>query len=238
MSTLLEIRDLRVAHGNIEAVHGISLALAAGELVCLIGANGAGRSTTLNAVAGLLSARSGEIRFAGERIDGLPAHRRAGLGLSLVPEGRGIFPRLTIEENLLMGAWHRKDHAGVRSDLAQRYALFPRLAERRRQLAGTLSGGEQQMVAMARAMMARPRLLLLDEPSLGLAPLMVRTVFETVQQIARDGVTILLVEQNARVALGMAARGYVMEHGDITLAGAAADLLHDPAVQGAYLGGG
>jgi branched-chain amino acid transport system ATP-binding protein len=237
MNALLEVRNLRVAHGSIEAVHGISLALAPGELVCLIGANGAGKSTTLNAIAGLVSARAGEILFAGENIERMPAHRRATLGLSLVPEGRGIFPRLTVEENLLMGAWTRRDAAAVRTDLRHQYALFPRLDERRSQLAGTLSGGEQQMVAMARAMMARPRLLLLDEPSMGLAPLMVRTIFDTVRKIAAEGVTILLVEQNARAALAMAARGYVMEHGDITLAGAAGALLHDPAVQSAYLGG-
>ncbi|MFZ5699214.1 MAG: ABC transporter ATP-binding protein [Pseudomonadota bacterium] len=237
MSALLEVKNLRVAHGNIEAVHGISFALAAGELVCLIGANGAGKSTTLNAIAGLLPPRAGEIHFAGERIDRLPAHRRAALGLSLVPEGRGIFPRLTVEENLQMGAWYRKDHSTVRSDLDRQYALFGRLAERRTQLAGTLSGGEQQMVAMARALMARPRLLLLDEPSMGLAPLMVRTIFDVVLKVAREGVTILLVEQNARGALSMATRGCVMAHGDITLSGAARDLLHDSAVQSAYLGG-
>ena len=236
MSTLLEVRDLRVAHGNIEAVHGISLTLAEGELACLIGANGAGKSTTLNALAGLLPLRAGEIRFAGERIDRLPAHRRAALGLVLVPEGRGIFPRLTIEENLLMGAWHRRDRDGIRADLGHQYALFPRLAERRQQLAGTLSGGEQQMVAMARAMLARPRLLLLDEPSMGLAPLMVRAILDNVKQIAAAGVTVLLVEQNARAALSMASRGHVMAHGGITLSGAAADLLHDDAVQRAYLG--
>jgi branched-chain amino acid transport system ATP-binding protein len=237
MSALLEISNLRVAHGNIEAVHGISLALAEGELACLIGANGAGKSTTLNALAGLLPLRAGEIRFAGERIGQLPAHRRAALGLVLVPEGRGIFPRLTIEENLLMGAWHRRDRDAIRSDLARQYALFPRLAERRRQLAGTLSGGEQQMVAMARAMLARPRLLLLDEPSMGLAPLMVRTILDGVKQFAAEGVTVLLVEQNARAALSMASRGHVMEHGEITLSGAAANLLHDDAIQRAYLGG-
>jgi len=237
MSALLEVKNLRVAHGNIEAVHGISLSLDAGELVCLIGANGAGKSTTLNAVAGLVPTRSGDIFFAGERIDRLPAHRRAALGLSLVPEGRGIFPRLTISENLQMGAWHRRDNAAIRSDLDKQFALFPRLAERRLQLAGTLSGGEQQMVAMARAMMARPRLLLLDEPSMGLAPLMVRMILDTVQKIAAEGVTVLLVEQNAKAALCMATRGYVLEHGDITLAGEAGKLLHDPAVQSAYLGG-
>jgi branched-chain amino acid transport system ATP-binding protein len=237
VSHLLDIRNLRVAHGNIEAVHDISLALANGEMACLIGANGAGKSTTLNALAGLLPLRSGEIHFAGERIDHLPAHRRAALGLVLVPEGRGIFPLLTIEENLLMGAWHRRDRDGIRADLAHQYSLFSRLAERRKQLAGTLSGGEQQMVAMARAMMARPRLLLLDEPSMGLAPLMVRTILDTVKQIAADGVTVLLVEQNARAALSMARRGYVMEHGCITLNGTAAELLHDSAIQRAYLGG-
>lgn len=236
MSELLAVHNLRVAHGNIEAVHGISIALANGEMACLIGANGAGKSTTLNALAGLLPLRDGEIRFAGERIDHLPAHRRAALGLVLVPEGRGIFARLTIEENLLMGAWHRHDRDGIRADLARQYALFARLAERRTQLAGTLSGGEQQMVAMARAMMARPRLLLLDEPSMGLAPLMVRTILDTVKQIAAEGVTVLLVEQNARAALSMAARGYVMEHGTLTLNGAANELLHDAAVQRAYLG--
>ncbi|MFZ5724112.1 MAG: ABC transporter ATP-binding protein [Pseudomonadota bacterium] len=237
MSSLLEVRDLAVGYGQIEAVRNVSLSLAAGELVSLIGCNGAGKSTTLNALAGLLPARRGEIRFAGERIDRLPAHRRVELGLVLVPEGRGIFSRLTVEENLLMGAFHRSDRDGIRRDLDRQYGLFPRLAERRTQLAGTLSGGEQQMVAMARALMAKPRLLLLDEPSMGLAPLMVQTIFSVVRQVSAEGVTILLVEQNAQAALSIAAQAHVMDHGEITLSGGADALLHDPQVRAAYLGG-
>ncbi|MFP5441657.1 MAG: ABC transporter ATP-binding protein [Gammaproteobacteria bacterium] len=237
MSALLEVRNLVVGYGGIEAVHGVSLQLAAGELVSLIGSNGAGKSTTLNALAGLLPARRGEIHFAGERIDRLPAHQRVERGLVLVPEGRGIFPQLTVEENLLMGAFHRRDHEAIRRDLAQQYTQFPRLAERRRQLAGTLSGGEQQMVAMARALMARPRLLLLDEPSMGLAPLMVQTIFSVIRQVAAEGMTILLVEQNAQAALAIASQAHVMDHGEITLSGPAAQLQHDPKVREAYLGG-
>ncbi|MFZ5755380.1 MAG: ABC transporter ATP-binding protein [Pseudomonadota bacterium] len=236
MSTLLEVRQLAVAYGAIEAVREVSLTLAPGELVSLIGCNGAGKSTTLNALAGLLPVRRGEILFDGERIDRMPAHRRVERGLVLVPEGRGIFPRLTVEENLQMGAFHRHDRAGIRSDLAQQYQRFPRLAERHAQLAGTLSGGEQQMVAMARALMARPRLLLLDEPSMGLAPLMVQTIFSVVKQVADAGVTILLVEQNAQAALSLASQGYVMDHGEIVQSGPAGELLHDPRVRETYLG--
>ncbi len=234
---LLDVRNLAAGYGAIEAVRDVSLQLETGELVTLIGSNGAGKSSTLNTIAGLMPARRGEIYFDGARIDRLPAHQRVARGLVLVPEGRGIFPQLTIEENLLMGAFHRRDKNNIRADLDKRYALFPRLAERRKQLAGTLSGGEQQMVAIARALMARPRLLLLDEPSMGLAPLMVQTIFTVIRQVATDGVTTLLVEQNALAALHIASQGHVMDHGELRLSGPAAQLLHDPQVQSTYLGG-
>ncbi|MBI5861808.1 MAG: ABC transporter ATP-binding protein [Rhodocyclales bacterium] len=207
-------------------------------MVCLIGANGAGKTSTLKALARMIPA-AGEIRYAGRRIDGLPCHALIGQGLALAPEGRGVFARLSVAENLAMGAYHRAGHderAAVAEDEARIYGLFPRLAERRRQLAGTLSGGEQQMLAIGRALMGRPRLLLLDEPSMGLAPLMVQAVFDVIRRVAQSGVTILLVEQNARLALAVCNRGYVMESGTITLAGSAADLLADPRVRAAYLG--
>jgi branched-chain amino acid transport system ATP-binding protein len=234
---MLSVSGLAVAYGRIEAVKGIDLAVAAGELVCLIGANGAGKSTTLKALAGLLPAARGDIHFDGARINIVPAHERVARGIALVPEGRGIFSRLSVEENLLVGATVRCDKAGIRADLARGYELFPRLAERRAQAAGTLSGGEQQMLAIVRALMSRPRLLLLDEPSMGLAPIMVQRIFETIRAIARDGVTLLLVEQNARAALAVSDRGYVMEGGRVVLAEPAATLLDNPAVQRAYLGG-
>jgi len=207
-------------------------------MVCLIGANGAGKTSTLKALARMIPA-AGEIHYAGARIDGQPCHALIGRGLALVPEGRGVFARLSVAENLAMGAYHRAGHderVAVSKDEAHIYDLFPRLAERRRQLAGTLSGGEQQMLAIGRALMGRPRLLLLDEPSMGLAPLMVQAVFEVIRTVAQSGVTILLVEQNARLALAVCNRGYVMESGAITLAGSAADLLADPRVRAAYLG--
>jgi branched-chain amino acid transport system ATP-binding protein len=235
---LLEVVDLRVHYGNIAAVKGVSFHVAAGEMVCLIGANGAGKTSTLKALARLLPA-AGEIRYAGQRIDALPPHALIERGLALVPEGRGVFARLTVAENLAMGAYHRHQpaqRAAVDADTQRMYALFPRLAERRRQLAGTLSGGEQQMLAIARALMGRPRLLLLDEPSMGLAPLMVEAVFAAIRDVARDGVTILLVEQNARLALTLCDRGYVMESGLLTLTDAADRLLADPRVRAAYLG--
>jgi len=232
---MLQATDLRVRYGGIHAVKGLSLAIEAGEMVCLIGANGAGKTSTLKALARLLPS-SGEIRLAGERIDALPAHAIPARGLALVPEGRGVFARQTVAENLLLGAYHRRDAAGVARDLERVYALLPRLAERRDQLAGTLSGGEQQMLAIGRALMGRPRLLLLDEPSMGLAPLMVQKVFELIRQIAAEGVTLLLVEQNARLALQICQRGYVLENGQITLADQAANLLADARVRAAYLG--
>ncbi len=231
---MLEVKDLSVRYGGINAVKGISFSVAAGELVCLIGANGAGKTSTLKALARLLPS-AGEIRYGGERLERLPSHALIGRGLALVPEGRGVFARLTVAENLAMGAYHRND-AGIEADLVRVYELLPRLRERRRQLAGTLSGGEQQMLAIGRALMGRPRLLLLDEPSMGLAPLMVQKVFEAIRSVAAEGMTILLVEQNARLALEICGRGYVMESGNITLAGPAAELLADPRVRAAYLG--
>lgn len=234
--SLLELKQLRLGYGAIEAVHDVSLTVDRGEVVSLIGANGAGKSTTLKGVAGLLALRAGSVHFAGERIDTQPAHGRVSRGLALVPEGRGIFPRLTIEENLLMGAFHRRDKQHFAADLRAQYELFTRLAERRNQLAGTLSGGEQQMLAISRALMSRPQMMLLDEPSMGLAPIMIEKIFSVIRQVASEGMSILLVEQNSQVALAMAARGYVMEHGEIILADSASALLHNPQVQSAYLG--
>ena len=229
---LLEITQLDVHYGGIRAVSGVDLEVAEGELVCLIGANGAGKSSTLKAICGLVAARSGRIVYDGEDISAAAVHQLPRKGLVMVPEGRGIFAQLTVDENLAMGAYARRGGA----DPAEQYERFPRLKERRRQIAGTLSGGEQQMLALARALMARPRLLLLDEPSMGLAPLMVARIFELVRDIARGGVTILLVEQNARLALEIASRGYVLESGSIALTGEAARLLEHPRVRAAYLG--
>ena len=233
--SLLQVRSLEVHYGGIRAVKGIDLEVAEGELVCLIGANGAGKTSTLKAICGLLPGRSGSVRYAGEEVSRVPVHELPRRGLVLVPEGRGIFPQLTVTENLAMGAYARED-AGVKDDLERQFEAFPRLKERRAQTAGTLSGGEQQMLAIGRALMARPKLLLLDEPSMGLAPLLVAKIFEIVREIAARGVTILLVEQNARMALEIAARGYVMESGAITLAAPATSLLADPKVREAYLG--
>ncbi len=231
----LEVTGLEVAYGGIRAVKGVSFEVRDGELVSLIGANGAGKTTTLKALTGLLAAGSGDIRLQGLSIRGQGAWDLARQGLVMVPEGRGIFARMTITENLLMGAFTRRDDE-VDADMDRVFGLFPRLKERCGQLAGTLSGGEQQMLAIGRALMARPKLLLLDEPSMGLAPLMVDKIFEVVADIHRQGVTVLLVEQNARRALQLASRAYVMESGEITLSGAAADLLDDPKVRQAYLG--
>ncbi len=233
---LLELKKLAVAYGGIQAVKGVDLHVGGGELVCLIGANGAGKTTTLKGITGLQPVRSGSIVYAGQDITGRPAFELVRRGLAMVPEGRGVFGALTIEENLAMGAYVRSDRAGIASDIERVYSLFPRLKERRRQTAGTLSGGEQQMLAMGRSLMSRPRLLLLDEPSMGLAPLMVQKVFETILAVSREGVTILLIEQNAKLALEVAHRGYVMESGEITLEGDAKRLLDDPAVRAAYLG--
>jgi branched-chain amino acid transport system ATP-binding protein len=234
--SLLEVRNLKVAYGGIVAVRGIDLEVAAGELVALIGANGAGKTTTLKALAGVLRPSGGSVRYDGASITHDPSHRLVQRGIALVPEGRGVFARLTVEENLGMGAYIRDDRQEVRADLDRIYALFPRLKERRAQTAGTLSGGEQQMVAIGRALMSRPKLLLLDEPSMGLAPLMVQKIFEVIASISAQGVTILLVEQNARLALQAASRGYVMESGAITLTDAASTLLASEQVRQAYLG--
>jgi branched-chain amino acid transport system ATP-binding protein len=228
---LLEVENLQVSYGGIVAVKGIDLRVGEGELVCLIGANGAGKSSTLKAITRLLPSRAAKLRYAGEDISRTPVHALPARGLSMVPEGRGIFPQLTVDENLAMGAYCR----GARSAEAQ-YERFPRLRERRHQVAGTLSGGEQQMLALGRALMSEPKLLLLDEPSMGLAPMMVMKIFEIVAEIARQGVTILLVEQNALLALQLAQRGYVMESGTIALEGEAKALLDNPRVREAYLG--
>ena len=233
---LLALERLAVAYGGIQAVKGIDVTVGDGELVCLIGANGAGKTTTLKGICGMLPIKSGRIRYAGDDITGFPSFKLVRRGLAMVPEGRGMFGALTIEENLAMGAYARKDRGAIRADIEHVFTLFPRLKERRRQTAGTMSGGEQQMLAMGRALMSKPRLLLLDEPSMGLAPLMVQKVFETVMQVSREGVTILLIEQNAKLALEVSDRAYVMESGEITLSGNASDLLHDPKVRAAYLG--
>jgi branched-chain amino acid transport system ATP-binding protein len=233
---LLALERLALAYGGIQAVKGIDLAVGTGELVCLIGANGAGKTTTLKGICGVLPPKSGSVRYAGEDIAGRRSFELVRRGLVMVPEGRGMFGALTIEENLAMGAYIRDDRAAIREDIERVFTLFPRLKERRSQTAGTLSGGEQQMLAIGRALMSRPKLLLLDEPSMGLAPLMVQKVFETIISVSREGVTILLIEQNARLALEVSDRGYVMESGEITLEGAATKLLHDPKVRAAYLG--
>jgi branched-chain amino acid transport system ATP-binding protein len=232
---LLTVQGLSVAYGGIKAVKNLSLTLLEGELVSLIGANGAGKTTTLKALCGLLQPQAGEVHYAGQPIRGRGPWELVAQGLVMVPEGRGIFTRMSIDENLRMGAYLRRD-AEVEADLESVYQRFPRLKERHRQLAGTLSGGEQQMLAMGRALLARPRLLLLDEPSMGLSPIMVDKIFEVVADVARQGVTVLLVEQNAHRALEMADRAYVLDSGEVTLSGAAQDLLGDPKVQAAYLG--
>ena len=235
-AALLDVRNLSVAYGGIHAVRELSLEVAPGEMVCLIGANGAGKTTTLKAISGLLAPHGGSVHVDGQSITRLPAHEVARRGLALVPEGRGVFPRMSVAENLMMGAYARNGRAAIARDLEQVYALLPRLTERRGQLAGLLSGGEQQMLALGRAMMARPRLLLLDEPSMGLAPLMVQAVFDIIRRIAADGVAVLLIEQNAHLALKTCARGYVLENGVVTLSGPAAELAANPAVRQAYLG--
>ncbi|AEV25036.1 MULTISPECIES: ABC transporter ATP-binding protein [Azospira] len=233
---LLIVEGLRIAYGGIQAVKGITFHVDPGETVALIGANGAGKTSTLKALARQLDAAGGSVRYQGREISALAPHELVGQGIALVPEGRGVFARLTVTENLEMGAYCRHDKAEIADDLERIFALLPRLKERHGQLAGTLSGGEQQMLAMGRALMSRPRLLLLDEPSMGLAPIMVQKVFEVVQEVASQGMTILLVEQNARLALQVSRRGYVMESGDITLTDAAGTLLDNPRVKAAYLG--
>jgi len=236
MGALLHVQDLKVAYGGINAVKGIDLHVNQGELVALIGANGAGKSSSLKAIAGLLKPAAGVIAFIDQNTDQLPAYELVRLGLGLVPEGRGVFKRMTILENLQMGAFLKKDAKAINLKLEEVFSYFPRLKERLSQLAGTLSGGEQQMVAMGRAMMAEPKLLLLDEPSMGLSPIMVETIFDVIRNLSKNGMTILLVEQNARLALQMADRAYVMESGLIALTGAGQELLQDPRVRTAYLG--
>ncbi len=233
---LLQVSELRVAYGGIQAVKGVSFEVHPGELVCLIGSNGAGKTTSMKAVTGIQPLAGGEVLYQGRSIQGQGAWDLVRSGLAMVPEGRGVFTRMSILENLQMGAYIRHNSAGVADDLERMFALFPRLKERRDQLAGTLSGGEQQMLAMGRALMSRPQLLLLDEPSMGLSPLMVDKIFEVITDVSRQGVTVLLVEQNASRALQIADRAYVMESGLITLQGPAQQLLHDPQVQAAYLG--
>jgi branched-chain amino acid transport system ATP-binding protein len=234
---MLEVKDLHVSYGQkIKALQGVSLRVEDGEIVCLIGGNGAGKTTLLQTVSGLLRPESGEVRFQGRRTDSLAAHRVAALGAVQVPEGRRIFPRLTVEENLEMGAYFRSDKDGVRRDRERALELFPILRDRRGQAGGTLSGGEQQMLALARALMSRPRLLMLDEPSMGLAPLMAEKIFRTIRRINEEGLTILLVEQNAQQALQIARRGYVLETGRIVLADEASALLRNHEVRKCYLG--
>jgi len=236
MSALLQVTDLRVAYGGIQAVKGVSFQVNEGELVSLIGSNGAGKTTTMKAITGSLIPSAGCIEYLGRDIRGQGSWDLVRQGLVMVPEGRGVFTRMSILENLQMGAYLRRDKAGIQTDIEHVFTLFPRLKERRVQLAGTLSGGEQQMLAMGRALLSRPRLLLLDEPSMGLSPLMVDKIFEVIAEVAALGVTLLLVEQNASRALKMAQRAYVMESGEISMQGEAKALLHDPKVRAAYLG--
>lgn len=233
---LLEVNDIHTYYGNIHALKGISITVNQGEIVTLIGANGAGKSTTLKSISGSLRLRQGAIHFQGKNTAGIPAHDVTGLGLVQVPEGRRVFAQMTVQENLEMGAYLRNDTPEIKNDMEKIFELFPRLRERRRQVAGTLSGGEQQMLAMGRAMMSRPKLLLMDEPSMGLAPVLVDTIFDTIESLNKAGTTILVVEQNARKALQVAHRGYVMQTGTITISGSAKDLLADPRVIEAYLG--
>jgi branched-chain amino acid transport system ATP-binding protein len=233
---LLHVQDVKVAYGGIQAVKGVSLEVREGELVSLIGSNGAGKTTTMKAITGLLPLVGGHIQLNGKTIDGQGPWDLVQQGLAMVPEGRGVFTRMTIVENLQMGAYIRHDNAAIADDIERVFTTFPRLKERRDQLAGTMSGGEQQMLAMGRALMSRPKVLLLDEPSMGLSPIMVDKIFEVIQEVSAQGVTILLVEQNASRALQIADRGYVMESGLITLTGNAHDMLHDPKVREAYLG--
>lgn len=233
---LLEVNDVHAYYGNIHALKGVSLTVEEGEIVTLIGGNGAGKTTTLRTISGLMAPRGGHVVFDGEDVSQYPAHAWVGKGIAMVPEGRGVFAKLTVEENLEMGAFHRNDKANIKADLEKSYAMFPRLGERRTQLAGTMSGGEQQMLAVTRALMAKPRLLLMDEPSMGLAPVLVDVIFEAIETINQEGMTILLVEQNAHMALQVANRGYVLQTGQIVLTDKADVLQKDPTVQKAYLG--
>jgi branched-chain amino acid transport system ATP-binding protein len=234
--TVLELKDLEVSYGNIRALQGVSLRVADGELVTLIGSNGAGKSTTLKTISGLLRPRRGTLSYDGQPLERLPPHQIVALGISHCPEGRHLFAALSVAENLRLGSVQRHDRVEIQRDVERAYELFPVLKQRYRQAAGTLSGGEQQMLAISRALMSRPKLLLLDEPSLGLAPILVRAIFNTIRQLKREGTTILLVEQNARLALEVADRAYVMETGRITLEGPAVELRHNPQVESTYLG--
>ncbi|MEU9984184.1 ABC transporter ATP-binding protein [Streptomyces sp. NPDC050856] len=236
MTALLEVQDLRVAYGKIEAVKGISFSVGAGEVVTLIGTNGAGKTTTLRTLSGLLEPLAGTITFDGRPLRKVPAHKIVALGLAHSPEGRHIFPRMSIEDNLRLGAFLRNDKPGIEKDIQRAYDLFPILGERRKQAAGTLSGGEQQMLAMGRALMSQPKLLMLDEPSMGLSPIMMQKIMETISALKEQGTTILLVEQNAQAALSLADQAYVMETGTIKLSGTGQDLLHDESVRKTYLG--
>jgi branched-chain amino acid transport system ATP-binding protein len=236
MTAMLEVKDLEVAYGKIMAVKKISFSVEQGQVVSLIGTNGAGKTTTLRTISGLIRPVGGEVLFQGQRIDKMPAHEIVTMGLAHSPEGRRIFPRLSVEENLLLGAFARNDHAAIRADLEAAYALFPILGERRKQSAGTFSGGEQQMLAMGRAMMSKPKLLMLDEPSMGLSPIMMKRIMSTVTELQKQGTTILLVEQNAQAALKRADYGYVLEVGKIVLSGTGRDLLTNDDVRKAYLG--
>ena len=233
---LLELNDVHAYYGNIHALKGISLTVEKGEIVTLIGGNGAGKTTTLRSICGLMRQRTGTITLGGKELAPYKAHELVSEGIAMVPEGRGVFAKLTVAENLQMGAYHRSDKDGIAADMERVFEIFPRLAERQKQVAGTMSGGEQQMLAIGRALMSKPSLLLLDEPSMGLAPLLVDTIFEVVEQINQAGTTILLVEQNAQIALQVAVRGYVLQTGEIVLANTAEALRNDPLVQQAYLG--
>ncbi len=234
--SLLKVTDLKVSYGGIEALRGISFEVEQGDIVTLIGANGAGKSTTLRSISGIVPIKAGKIEFNGEEITGKDPQKIVSRGIALVPEGRRVFPNLTVAENLKIGAYLRKDDAGIRKDMEHVYEVFPRLKERSWQMAGTLSGGEQQMLAVGRAMMTRPKLMMMDEPSLGLAPLVVRDIFHIIRQLSKEGITILLIEQNANAALKCAKYGYVLETGKITMQGEGASLLEDPRVRDAYLG--
>lgn len=233
---LLEVNDIHAYYGNIHALNGVSITVDEGEIVSLIGGNGAGKTTTLRSISGLLSLRKGTITFEGEDLSNFKAHELVSKGIAMVPEGRGVFSKLTVLENLEMGAYHRNDKAGIKEDIQYAYGLFPRLQERKSQVAGTLSGGEQQMLATARALMSRPKLLLMDEPSMGLAPVLVETIFSTIEAINKEGTTVLLVEQNAHMALQIASRGYVLQTGEIVLSDSAANLQQNEMVKKAYLG--
>ncbi|WP_096031145.1 ABC transporter ATP-binding protein [Caballeronia hypogeia] len=233
---MLKVKGLQVNYGGIQAVKGVDLEVGQGELVTLIGANGAGKTTTMKAITGLKPYSGGDIEYMGQSIKGVPTHELLKRGLAMVPEGRGIFARMSILENMQMGAYLRNDTAEIQKDTERMFGFFPRLKERASQYAGTLSGGEQQMLAMARALLSRPKLLLLDEPSMGLSPIMVEKIFEVVREISKEGLTVLLVEQNARLALQAANRGYVMDSGTVTMTGDAKTMLDDPKVRAAYLG--